>query len=288
MAPRIPSIETLRAFDAAVRLGSFSRAAEAVHLTHGAVSRRIAALEVDLDVRLFDRLPRGVRTTEAGLQLHKLVAHTLEQLRAGLADLKSGGRPVRISVLPSFASRWLLPRLGLFRAAEPGIEVEMTAQHEFAEVGRGGVDLAVRYGTAPWRGVRSELLFKERLFPIGRPGQMLASADDLVDVTLLHDSRHEDWIAWLAAAGWPMPARHQVFNDYNLVLEAAASGLGLALGRSRVIEPDLASGRLARLHPLSVANVRAYHLVTPEPPLGDEVARLAAWLRETAAREARL
>jgi len=282
MVQRIPSTETLRAFEAAVRLGSFSRAADAVHLTHGAVSRRIAALEADLGQALFDRLPRGVRATEAGLKLHRLVADTLDRLRAGLADLAIGPRPVRLSILPSFASGWLLPRLGQFRVAEPDIDVQMLAEHGFAEVRRGQVDLAIRYGVGPWRGVRSALLFEESLYPVGAPGLALAGADDLARTTLLHDSDRADWTAWLAAAGWPSPARHQVFNDYNLVLEAAARGLGIALGRSRLIELDLASGRLVRLHPLTVPNPRAYHLITPEPPLGAEVERLAAWLQAKA------
>ena len=286
MPQRIPSTETLRAFEAAVRLGSFSRAAEAVHLTHGAVSRRIAALEADLGVTLFDRLPRGVRATEAGLKLHALVTDALDRLRHGLAALTVGARPVRLSVLPSFASRWLLPRLGLFRAAEPGVELQMTAEYGLAEVGRGQIDLAIRYGVGPWRGIRSELLFEESLFPVGAPGQMLTGAADLARATLLHDSDHADWSAWLAAAGWPVPARHEVFNDYNLVLEAAASGLGLALGRSRLVEQELATGRLVRLHPLSVPNPRAYHLIMPELPLGDATERLVAWLREMAARDA--
>ena len=285
MIHRIPSTETLRAFEAAVRLGSFSRAADALHLTHGAVSRRIAALEADLGLALFDRLPRGVRATEAGLKLHRLVADTLERLRQGLAEIKAGARPVRLSVLPSFASRWLLPRLGQLRAAEPGVELQVTADYGFAEVGRGQIDLAIRYGAGPWRGVWSELLFEERLFPIGPPRSTLANAMDLADATLLHDSDRADWVAWLTAAGWPVPARHEVFNDYNLVLEAAVSGLGLALGRSRLVEQELAAGRLVRLHPLSVPNPRAYHLILPEPPLGDAAERVVAWLREIAAAE---
>ena len=285
MTERIPSTETLRAFDAAVRLGSFSRAAEAVHLTHGAVSRRIALLEADLGVALFDRLPRGVRPTEAGLTLHRLVAETLHRLRAGLADLKAGGRPVRLSILPSFASRWLLPRLGAFRAAESGIDVQLIAEHAFAAVGRGGIDLAIRYGVGPWHGVRSEVLLDECLFPIAAPGHPLAGAADLAGAILLHDGDRADWTAWLAAAGWPMPERHETFNDYNLVLEATVNGLGIALGRSRLVEPDLAAGRLVRLHPLSVSSPRTYHLITPEPPLNAATERLAAWLRETCAHE---
>jgi LysR family glycine cleavage system transcriptional activator len=288
MIQRIPSTETLRAFDAVVRLGSFTRAAAAVHLTHGAVSRRIATLEADLGVPLFDRLPRGVRATEAGLKFHAVVAQALSQLAEGLADIAAtpGDRTVRLSVLPSFASRWLLPRLGQFRATHPGIDVQMSAGHEFDEVGRGGFDLAIRHGTGSWRGIRSELLFEERLFPVGIPGRRLASAVDLKDATLLHDSERPAWTAWLTAVGWPAPARHEIFNDYNLVLEAAANGLGIALGRSRLIEPDLAVGRLVRLHPLSVPNPRAYHLISPEKPASDAAEQLAAWLREAARAEA--
>jgi LysR family glycine cleavage system transcriptional activator len=285
MARQIPSTDTLRAFDAAVRLGSFSRAADAVHLTHGAVSRRIGALEADLGLALFERQARGVRPTPAGLKLHAVVADVLERLRTGLDGLDADTRPVRVSVLPSFASRWLLRRLGRFRAEAPDVDVQLIADYALVPVGRGQADLAIRYGIGPWRGVRSELLFEEQLFPVGAPGRTLAGPEDLAAAILLHDSDRADWQAWLAAVGWPEPARHETFNDYHMVLEAAVSGHGIALGRSRLVEPDMAAGRLVRLRPEAVANPRAYHLVLPPAPLDAAVERLVAWLKRTARAE---
>ena len=285
MSRRLPSTETLRAFDAAVRLGSFSRAADVVHLTHGAVSRRIAALEEDLGVALFDRQARGVRATAAGLKLHAVVADALERLHTGLDTLSTDRPPVRVSVLPSFASRWLLPRLGEFRGLTPDIDVQLMADYALVPVGGGQADLAIRYGTGPWRGARAELLFEETLFPVASPGGTLEGPEALASATLLHDSDRADWQLWLAAVGWPEPKRHETFNDYHMVLEAAASGHGIALGRSRLVEPDLAAGRLVRLRPEAVTNPRAYHLILPPAPLTPAVERVADWLRRTAAAE---
>lgn len=293
MKPPISSIETLRAFDAAIRLGNFSRAAEAVHLTHGAVSRRIAALEAAVRTPLFERLPRGVRATEAGLRLHVQVLEALEILAGGIADLRRGPRPdavVRLSVLPSFASRWLLPRLALFRARHPQIEVQIVAELGFADFARDRIDLAIRYGLGRWPRSTSEHLMTEWLYPVAaaRKGKQrfIGGPEDLVGKTILHDQNEDSWDSWLDAIGWrPPKMRSEIYNDYTLALDAAANGLGIAMGRSRLIEIDLRNGRLARASAFQVPSPRSYYLVTPRRGASGETSAFMAWLRAAASAD---
>lgn len=293
MKPFIPSTATLRAFDAAARLGSFSRAAEAVHLTHGAVSRRIAELEAQFKTPLFERLPRGVRPTAAGLRLQAIVAEVLATLATAVEDLRLGPRPrrvVRISVLPSFASRWLLPRLPVFRARHPEIEIHLIAEHGLADFARDRVDLAIRYGLGRWPRVTVEPLMAETLCPVIAGGaghrRLIARAQDLDGQTILHDQNEDAWNDWFDSLGWrPSRARGETYNDYTLALEAAANGLGIAMGRSRLTEIDLRTGRLRRASAFEVPNPKGHYLVTPRRPASDETAIFIAWLRLLAAQE---
>lgn len=285
----IPPTQTLRAFDAAVRLGSFSRAAESVHLTHGAVSRRIADLEARLKTSLFERLPRGVRATAAGLRLHAVVVEALGMLAAGMEDLRRGPgsrRVVRVSVLPSFASRWLLPRLAPFRARHPEIEIQLVAEQGFADFARERIDLAIRYGLGRWPRVTVEPLMGEGLCPVtaaGRRPRSIARPKDLNGQTILHDQNEDAWHSWFESLGWhPPKARSETYNDYTLALEAAANGLGIAMGRSRLTEIDLRSGRLVRASVFEVPNPKGYYLVTPQHQPSAETAIFMDWLHKSA------
>jgi LysR family glycine cleavage system transcriptional activator len=293
MKPPIPSTETLRAFDAAARLGSFSRAAQAVHLTHGAVSRRIAELEAQFKMPLFERLPRGVRLTAAGERLQAIVAEVLATLAGAVEDLRLGPRPrrvVRVSLLPSFASRWLLPRLAPFRALHPEIEIQLIAELGLADFARERVDLAIRYGLGRWPRVTVEPLMAETLCPVVAGGagrlRLIARPQDLDGETILHDLNEDAWDGWFNSLGWrPSRARSESYNDYTLALEAAAIGLGIAMGRSRLTEIDLRSGRLRPASAFEVPNPKGYYLVTPRRPPSEEATIFIAWLRLLAARE---
>jgi DNA-binding transcriptional LysR family regulator len=280
----LPSLDTLRAFDAAVRLGSLSRAAAQVHLTHGAVSRRIAALEDQVGVELFERLPRGVLPTPAGLRLHAGIAAALQQLREALAHVADKRRArVRLSVLPSFAAHFLMSRLARFYSAHPEIDLELVAKTRLADFSEDGVDVAVRYGAGSWPGLRTELLMPETLVPVCSP-TVLARGGLSRRPTLLHDGEEERWRAWRAEGAPLRPRRELNYEDFNVVIEAACAGLGVALGRTPLIDEALRSGRLVRASPREVASPFSYWLVTRAAALSPAARALTAFLKRECAR----
>lgn len=286
---RPPPMDTLEAFDAAARLGSFSAAAAALHLTPGAVSRQMATLEADLGVALFARGARGVELTPAGRRLHLAAGEALALLLGATRELRRGGGEggvVRVSVTPSFGARWLLPRLPRFRAAHPGIEVVLVAETRLVDLAREGFDLCVRYTAGPHPpGVEALPWLREELVPVAAPGLLAGrpgGCEGLAGLPFLHDTSDAFWRHWLAAAGRPelLPQQGTVFNDYNLAVGAAVSGLGVLLGRTALIAEELADGRLVEAVAMRVPSPRAYHLlraagVAPRPA----AVRLWEWLR---------
>jgi LysR family transcriptional regulator, glycine cleavage system transcriptional activator len=270
---KLPPLSSLRAFEASVRRGSFTRASEELHLTHGAVCRHIAALEAHFRKPLFIRHARGVVPTPEGRRFHAVVTDVLERLTTGSREVLGGTKTapsrVTISVLPSFATRWLLPRLVALKQSSPAIEVELLADYQFTDLhqGRAAPDFAIRYGHGGWRGVHAELLMRESFAPVCAPHLIrdAVGIDTLMArLPLLHDSNEQAWSCWLATTGLQIPdeaPRALVLNDYNVVIEAAAQGLGLALGRSALVEGDLASARLVEASPRRVPSPRSYYLV---------------------------
>lgn len=265
---------TLEAFDAAIRLGSFSRAAELLNVTHGAVSRQMAVLEEDLQVALFNRHARGVSPTAAGLRLHDAVQEALSLILSAARDLRDGGKAsqeVRISVMPSFGARWLLPRLGGFSAMHPNIRIVPVADNRLVNLDAEQFDLAVRYTERPAPALEAALMMREDLCVIAAPG--LAAGlppmpEALSGLPFLHDDSETGWRIWLTALGRPdlLPRQGIVFNDYNLAVEAALAGLGVAIGRTALIVEELRSARLRELSSLRVPSPRAYYLVRPRRP----------------------
>lgn len=284
---RPPPMDTLEAFDAAARLGSFTAAAAALHLTPGAVSRQMAALEGDLGVALFARGARGVDLTPAGRRLHAAAAEALALVLGAARELRRrggapGGGVVRVSVTPSFGARWLLPRLPRFRAAHPRVEVAPVAEMRLVDLAREGFDLAVRYtaGPAP-AGMEIRAWLREELVPVAAPALLAGRArtpDGLRGLPFLHDTSDGFWRHWLAAAGRPelLPESGTVFNDYNLAVGAAVSGLGVLIGRTALVAEELRDGRLIEAVPLRVPSPRAYHLVRPSGGAGSPAAA-ALW-----------
>lgn len=296
---RPPPMDTLEAFDAAARLGSFTAAASALHLTPGAKSRQMAALEGDLGVTLFARGARGVELTPAGRRLHAAAAEALDLLLGAARELRrrsgggmAGAGVVRISVTPSFGARWLLPRLPRFRAAHPQVEVVPVAETRLVNLAREGFDLAVRYTAGPAsEDLEMRPWLREELVPVAAPALLQGrprSPDSLTGLPLLHDTSDAFWRHWLAAAGRPdlLPASGTVFNDYNLAVGAAVSGLGVLVGRTALIEQELRDGRLTEAVPLRVPSPRAYHLVRPARAGSTAAAVLWAWLGAQGTRPA--
>lgn len=290
-------MHALRAFEAAARHLSFSRAAEELHLTHGAVSHALRAMEVELGTALFRRKGNAMLLTDAGQRLALHVRDALARLARGLEEARAAGtgranRPVlTVSMLPAFAARWLLPRLGDFYALHPGIDVVLHASPVLMDLAREGVDLAIRYGPGRWPGLEADRLLNEVIFPVCSPAFLerhpLREPADLLGggVTLLRDLR-QPWRDWFRQVGLDAaePTQGPAFNDAGLLLAAAAAGQGVALARGRLAGGELAEGRLTRLFADAARAEFAYYLVRPaDAAPAPEVLALMEWLKEQAA-----
>ena len=293
MALRLPPMQALRAFEAAASELSLTRAAHSLHLTHGAISHQIKALEADLGVRLFARAGRGIRLTDEGERFAQRVRGALNELANAVRELadRSNPRLLRISVTPSFAARWLLPRMARFAAAHPDIDLDVRASGLNVDFQRDDAEVAVRYGTGSWEGVASEHLLDERFFPVCSPklahGRLPKVPADLARHTLLR-SEDEFWQPWFAAAGldWPEPDRGPIFNDTAHMMQAAVEGHGIVLARTSLLANDLRNGLLVRLFDIEVPGTRKYFLVYP-PRLAHapKIALFRQWLRDEIARD---
>lgn len=284
----LPPLQALRAFEAVGRLLSFRKAGEELLITQSAVSHHIHELEAVLGCRLFIRKARSIELTAEGAAYHgrigagfQLIAEATAELRAAL-----GHGAVRLSVLPSFAANWLVRRLPAFQRLRPDIKVEIIPTLDLTDLARGEADLAIRYGAGPWPGVQAHLLVQEALAPVISPsllagGARLREPGDLLALPLLFAKRAAEWQVWAQSAGVDLAAARIVqLTDYNVVLQAALSGQGVAMGRGRLIEDHLASGRLVRPFDHQVRSAQmAYWLVMPTGRQPNAPQRaLAAWL----------
>jgi LysR family glycine cleavage system transcriptional activator len=271
-----PPLKAVRYFECAARHLSFSKAAEELNVTHSAISHQIKALEEWVGQPLFDRTGRALRLTEAGRQFLPPVRSAFQQLADAAQDLRQlcHGGPLTVSVLPSLASKWLVPRLFDFRARHPEIEVRISATERVEQIGQGGIDIAIRYGRGKWPNVDSELLLKDDLFPIVSPGllsgeQKLKEPRDLAHFTLLSDTtwqaaQFDFWQQWLEHAGvtgLELKSGGFSFNYSNLLIQAAIDGLGVALGNTMLASDDLKAGRLIRPFDISVPLDTGYYVV---------------------------
>jgi LysR family glycine cleavage system transcriptional activator len=270
MLRHLRSLQPLLAFEAAGRHRSFKKAAEEMYLTPSAISRQIGALEEDLGVRLFRRLPRGLELSEAGATYLAEVRQALERLEraSDAARGRRAARPLRISVLQAFAGNWLVPRLPRFEAAHPEIDVRLEATTAYADFRHDDVDLAIRYGRPPWPGLHAETLVELQVFPVCRPrgpGEApLRRPQDLAQQTWLESVQVPDaWRVWLEAAGAAhlRPRRRLYYDNAQLVLDAAMAGQGVALVTDLLAERYLREGRLIRPFRTAVASPRTYYLV---------------------------
>lgn len=293
----IPPLDALRAFEAAARAGSFSSAAEKLNLTHGAISRQIAKLENWLGLKLFDRGARGVSLTLEGQRLFLRTAEAFALISDNTDRWVEprGGAVVRLTTIPSISGLWLMPRLKRLEDGPTRLRVLLSVDIRQNDLADEGIDLSVRCGRGRIPGRISMQLFEEHCFPIaspeiaaevgkGRPERLLKSP-------LIHDSDASAWRAWFGAAGidyHPRPEDRR-FEDYNLVLDAAAHGLGIALARPPLTEAQIASGRLAVVDDRKVLNPVSYWMDrpigTPRPAAAELARRIA---REAGVAEARI
>ncbi len=293
---RLPSLNALRAFWAAARHRSFAVAAEELHVTASAVSLQIRQLEEELDFKLFERTPKGLALTPQGARLVPGINQAFEHLKGTIAsidDNAGGPGSLSISVAPSFATKWLLPRLGGFLERNPDIQVDVKADIELTDFARDEVDLAIRYGAGNYPGLSVELLLEDRMFPVCSPELLMRFGQRnpvrvFTEAPLLHDNSVDrdpavpGWKMWLKAGGledvdWRKGPR---FNQTALALDAALAGLGIALAPAALVATDLAAGRLVRLANEEWKGGFAYYLVYP----ADKAELLAlqrfkSWLR---------
>lgn len=253
MPRSLPSLNALRAFEAAARLGSITAAADELHVTHGAVSRQVKLLEQLLGSPLFHRAGTGLRLSDTGTRLLPALTSAFDLMEAGVAQAtRTRGGSLVVSCLGTFTMRWLIPRLFAFRAAHPGIEVQLSASDGPVDFLRDGVDLAIRVERPPWRTDAAVRPFiEEEVGPVLSAALQeklrLRAPADLARAALLHtETRLYAWSDWFAAAGQApvRPAGEQTFEHFYFMLQAAASGLGVAIGPKVLVDDDLAAGRL--------------------------------------------
>ena len=265
-------LNALRVFEAAGRHLSFTRAAEELFVTQAAVSHQIRRLEDYLGVRLFRRMDRALLLTDAGQTLLPQVRTSLTQLDAAIKQVKDtpDGKRLSVSLLPSVASRWLVPRLGTFIARHPDLDLRLAPSHELTDFDRDDVDCVIRYGHGNYPDLVVHFLFGEGHSPVcspelrGRFGA-LDSPEDLARYTLLHDDDRTDWAQWLklAQATDVDANRGPVFTDQGMMIQAAVEGHGVALARNALTEQDVAEGRLIRLFEQARPTRNAYYLIYP-------------------------
>jgi LysR family glycine cleavage system transcriptional activator len=277
---RLPSLNGLRVFWTAARHGSFVKAASELHVTPSAVSLQVRQLEDEIGLKLFERTARGLALTASGQRVLPDIASAFQRLQDSFAALNEsahGGSMLTVSAAPSFATKWLLPRLSKFLAGNPEIEVSLKATVELADFERSEADIGIRYGRGNYPGLETELLLRETVFPVCSPELFAANGPSppteeiLARATLLHDDSTGEsealpgWKMWLLAAGidnvdWRKGSH---FDQSALAIEAAASGLGIALAPAVLVQSDLANGRLVRLDSAEVHEPFAYYLVYP-------------------------
>lgn len=269
MATPLPSLTALRAFEAAARLLSFTRAAEELNVTQAAVSHQVRLLEEQLELALMRRSTRRLKLTPAGAKLLAACSSAFGELRAAVADLRRGDRQIAVTTTPAFGARWLAPRLGRFAARHPDWELTVRHTTQTLDLEREGLDAAIRWGRGHWPGLAADLIVRAPLIPMATPELVaergLAGPADLTRVTFLHDEDPSEWMEWLLMAGLnpELGRRGLVFDDENALIQAVLRGQGVALLSAHLVAEALAEGRLVQPLGARLAEENGYYLVYP-------------------------
>jgi LysR family glycine cleavage system transcriptional activator len=291
-------LSALRAFEAAARHMSFSKAADELHVTPAAVSHQIHALEEDLGVRLFYRMNRSIELTASARVLLPGLSEAFAGIQSSVKRLRAHNDTGTLTVTasPSFAAKWLVLRLHRFQEQCTEVDVRISASDDVVDLTKGDFDIAIRYGSGRYPGLDVELLFTNKVFPACSPqllgaGPPLRTPDDLPLHALIYDNAVErdplvpTWPMWLKAAGVKnVPAAAGLtFNNISLALDAAIAGHGVVLAYSTIAAADLAAGRLVRLFSLALPDQFAYYIVTAPGALErPKVRAFRNWLRQEA------
>lgn len=289
----LPSTSALAAFEAVARLGSFSAAAEELALTQGAISRQIAVLEELLQMPLFMRGSRGVTPTEEARAYARSIGEALLLIRSSTLDAmtRTQGNSLTLAILPTFGTRWLMPRIRGFVAEHPDITLSFATRIGKFDFDADGIDAAIHIGAADWPGADCTFLMNELVEPMASPqflrDNTVATPQDLGNLTLLHlTSRPGAWEHWFRSLRLDMPpARMMRFEQFSTAAQACIAGLGIALLPRFLVETELVSGALVPAYPHPVVSPSAYYLVAPRAKSRKRpIAEFRDWLLKEAAQ----
>lgn len=297
MRQRLPPLNALRAFEAAARHESFTRAAQELSVTQGAVSHQVKALEADLGIKLFNRERQRLTLTEAGKDYLVAVRDGFDRIAFGTERLlqRQNAGVLTVSTSPDFAAKWLVHRLGNFIEAHPGIDLRVSATMHHVDFAREEVDVAVRHGDGNWPGLDTVRLCSEQLFVICSPKLLtgkrrLNKPSDVLKFPLIHLDARADWTKWLQAADIDAAtAIHgPVLNRASMVIDAAINGQGIALARTTLAAFDLIGGRLVRPFAEALRLSRSYWIVCPKATAAvPKIKTFRDWLLTEAAEDIR-
>ncbi|MCW8884977.1 MAG: transcriptional regulator GcvA [Motiliproteus sp.] len=288
---RLPPLNALRAFEAAARHGSFNKAAEELYVTPSAISHQIKSLEEFLDLKLFRRNKRRVDLTNAGEKYLPSIQHALDEIDAAtrrlVANPNSGA--VTLSVAPAFLTRWLMPRLSQFQEQFPEVELRLSASMDAVDFEHTDIDMAVRFGTGDWLGVKFDFLLGMTVVPVCSPALLqgkhpLKAIDDLRHHTLIQvNTRLDEWRVLLRSAGIDEVGfgKELRFSSTSLATAAAVEGLGIALADKHLVSKELRSGALTVPFDISLDTHSAFYLVLPESrPMSHGMTVFREWILE--------
>src|SRR3974390_2542116 len=297
MRPRLPPLNNLKAFDAAARHESFTRAAEELCVTQGAVSQQVKSLEAALGIKLFNRERQRLIITEAGRYYLTVVRDALDRIAAGTERLlqRQSAGVLTVSTSPDFAAKWLVHRLGYFAEAHADIDLRVSATLHHVDFAREEVDLAVRHGHGNWPGLDAVRLSPEELFAVCSPNLLsgrrrLDKPVDVLKFPLIHLDSRADWTNWLQAAGIDDTAvmHGLVLNRASMVIDAAINGQGIALARTTFAAWDLMNGRLVRPFAEALRLSKTYWIVCPKAVSNiPKVATFRNWVLAEATEDTR-
>lgn len=290
----LPSYALLRSFESAARHDSFTQAAEELHLTQSAVSRQVKELEEMIGTTLFRRVGRRVVLTEAGRRFAADLAIDLENLKQSVVRAIAAGErnlSFRVGILPTFASRWLIPRLPTFLSSHPNIEIRLETRTVPFDLTRERFDVAIHFGKADWPDARMTKLFDEEMLPVASPkfrdAYILNEPARLLEAPLLHlITRESAWIDWFAMNGISdkrlLSGRH--FDQFSMIISAAVSSIGAALLPKYLIEPELEGEVLVPLSDTALKTNNSYFVVSPAGDVNPQVNAFTRWLTSAARR----
>jgi LysR family glycine cleavage system transcriptional activator len=287
----LPPLNSLRVFEACARIGNFTRAGEELGLTQSAVSRQIQLLEGSLNLQLFRRNGRRIQLTQEGQDYAGVVRRALELLSSETRRLsrkpQSGNLndTLVVSTVPSFAVKWLAPRLQRFKQANQGLDLRILTSYEHTDFERDGVDVAVRYGAGDWTDMHVERLAEEEVFPVCGPQflerEELKQPADLLHTALLHGEVTEGWAEWFEVAGVAVTTAPEGprFKDSCALIQAAIDGQGVTLAQGSLVAADLRERRLTRPFPMAIRSRNGFYLVCPPKALRKaKVAAFRDWV----------